>query len=506
MPTPRITAAISAAPTQSTRTVYAHAWSQWGRWCKARGIPALPGDPLALCAYLTERAESGRAMGALDLSCTAIRHVHHMCGVEDPVAAESVRQVRRGLRRTYGAAPRRLARPLTIDEIRQIVAAIDRTTPIGIRDAAMILLGYSSALRRAELVALTLADIEHKPAGLLLNVRRSKMDQEGHGELVAVAHGSHAITDPVAALAAWRCLRGDDPGALFTRIWASRVSLESVSGHVVARLLRARAEAAGLDGTRITAHSLRAGHATTAAQESRSTALPPRPGTRTSPSSSTATSAHSRHLPRPPATTWDCDRSRLHGDYWALRSCVPHSVTHSSRLDPRVIKPVWKHATRRRSGRHGTRSARDPRGGDLPDLIRSILRSERGRVEDEIGARHQPGTGSCVVRQVVEAPLLGVGLVLVGGDSLPHHDTIGLDHDVHHLVPERRKARLQLMPVVLVQDGLGSHKVLARDSHQLVDDQWRELPPRLQLLEVGEVLVGKVVHQHEADPFRVEQS
>ena len=52
---------------------------------------------------------------------------------------------------------------------------------------------------------------------------------------------------------------------MFTRIWASRVSLRPLSGHVVARMLRARAEAVGLDGTRITGHSLRAGHATTAA-------------------------------------------------------------------------------------------------------------------------------------------------------------------------------------------------------------------------------------------------
>ncbi len=120
-------------------------------------------------------------------------------------------------------------------------------------------------MRRAELVALTLADVEHKPAGLLLNVHRPKSDQEGHGELVAVAHGQHAHTDPVAALAAWREIRGETPGALFTRIWATSVSLEPLSVHVVARMLRARAEAAGLDGTRITAHSLRAGHATTAA-------------------------------------------------------------------------------------------------------------------------------------------------------------------------------------------------------------------------------------------------
>ena len=95
---------------------------------------------------------------------------------------------------------------------------------------------------------------------------RSKTDQVGNGQLVAVAHGRHSGTDPVAAPAAWRAVRGETPGPLFTRSWASKVSLEPLSPHVVpARMLRARAEAAGLDGTRITAHSLRAGHATTAA-------------------------------------------------------------------------------------------------------------------------------------------------------------------------------------------------------------------------------------------------
>ena len=54
--------------------------------------------------------------------------------------------------RTCGAAPRRLAQPLTVDEIRTIVDVIDRTSPIGIRDAAMILLGYASAMRRSEIV------------------------------------------------------------------------------------------------------------------------------------------------------------------------------------------------------------------------------------------------------------------------------------------------------------------------------------------------------------------
>lgn len=164
-------------------------------------------------------------------------------------------------------------------------------------------------MRRAELVALTLADVETKPLGLLLTVWKSKMDQEGSGQVVGVAHGTFAETDPVAALAVWCAVRGETPGALFTRIWASSVSLEPLSGHVVARMLRARAETAGLDGTRITAHSPRAGHATTAALAGcRSTASLPRPGTRTSPSSSPATSARWKRSRRRRAKTSDCER------------------------------------------------------------------------------------------------------------------------------------------------------------------------------------------------------
>ena len=101
-------------------------------------------------------------------------------------------------------------------------------------------------------------------AGLLLNVLKSKMDQDGHAQVVAVAHGQHALSDLVAALIACglcaarhpaRC----SPGSGRTRSASNPCPGTSSPG------CRARAEAAGLDGTRITAHSLRAGHATTAA-------------------------------------------------------------------------------------------------------------------------------------------------------------------------------------------------------------------------------------------------
>jgi hypothetical protein len=176
----------------------------------------------------------------------------------------------------------------------------------------MILLGYASALRGAELVALTLADIQHEPTGLLLTIRASKMDQEGHGAFVAVAHGRHAATDPVAAL---KCLappaRRHARSAVHPPV-GQHHQPPPRAGRAVARVLRGRAEAAGLDATRITAHSLRAGHATTAALAGvPSTGSPPRPDTRTFPCWSTATSGPSKPSPPHRAPASDCEASTI---------------------------------------------------------------------------------------------------------------------------------------------------------------------------------------------------
>ncbi len=88
---------------------------------------------------------------------------------------------------------------------RQIITPINRSSAKGARDAAIILLGFASAMRRSELAALTLADVQFKPAGILITICRSKTDQDSEGQRVAVAHGQHAWTDPVAAAPpAWR--------------------------------------------------------------------------------------------------------------------------------------------------------------------------------------------------------------------------------------------------------------------------------------------------------------
>jgi hypothetical protein len=65
----------------------------------------------AICAYLAERAQQGASAGTRDGACSAISYQHRSRGLDDPIACDALRHVRRGLRRTIGTAPQRLARP-----------------------------------------------------------------------------------------------------------------------------------------------------------------------------------------------------------------------------------------------------------------------------------------------------------------------------------------------------------------------------------------------------------
>lgn len=261
----RITNAIAAGRAASTRRSYAWQWGRFERWCTGRGITAMPATAATVCAYLTDFAAQGVSVGTIECACAAIAAEHQTEGRTNPIADTAVKAVRRGIRRTLGTAPRRQSRPLSTEEIRRMVAHIDRANARGARDAALILLGFASALRRSELAGLDLADIEPKPEGLLIRVRKSKTDPEARGQLVGVAHGHHGETDPVTALEAWLAHRGTQPGQLFLGCHYDRIGTRRFTGSGLARMLKQRAAAAGIPSERVSGHSLRAGHATTAA-------------------------------------------------------------------------------------------------------------------------------------------------------------------------------------------------------------------------------------------------
>ena len=258
----RAYAVAGVAP--ATRRLYAAEWASWCAWCASRAASSLPGAPEDVADYLAHLADRGRAAAGIEVALVALNQAHKAAGFPSPRAHPLVQRVRRGIRRRLGTAPHGRT-PLLLEGLRRVLAALPAGAD-GVRDRAVLLLGWAGALRRSELVALDLAAVTETAEGLRLLLRRSKTDQEGAGRAVGVPYGSDPATCPVRALRAWQALRGAGAGPLF---WSLRTR-RRLTGRDVARILQRRAAAAGLAVGALAAHSLRAGLVTQAARAGKS--------------------------------------------------------------------------------------------------------------------------------------------------------------------------------------------------------------------------------------------
>lgn len=195
----------------------------------------------------------------------AISVMHQRHGHASPTTDVAVREIMRGIRRTLGVAAKEAA-PLQVADLRRIVDRLDATTVIGSRDRALLLVGFASAMRASELVAIEVADLEDRAEGVVVNKRRSKTDQEGVGARIALPFGRDPRTCPVRALRSWREAAGIDDGPLFRAVSRhGAVGGEALSGRAVSLVVKRSVASIGLDPSPYSAHSLRAGFATTAA-------------------------------------------------------------------------------------------------------------------------------------------------------------------------------------------------------------------------------------------------
>jgi integrase len=136
----------------------------------------------------------------------------------------------------------------------------------GIRDRALLLLGFAGGFRRSELVSLTVADIEQAKQGLLVQLRFSKTDQDGQGRSVGIPYARGNIC-PVLSLQVWLAASSITEGPIFRAVNRHGViSDAALTSQAVALIVKERAKAIGLDATQFAGHSLRSGLVTSAAQ------------------------------------------------------------------------------------------------------------------------------------------------------------------------------------------------------------------------------------------------
>jgi site-specific recombinase XerD len=267
---------VDASRAPNTRRGYAADWRDFAGWCADHRRTPMPATPVTISLYLTALAGHGAKVGTIARRLSTLRLLHRLGGHGDPTADSRVTTVWDGIRRVHGAPPVQSA-PLMPPDLWDVLAAcptVKEWAPsakrapqvalAGARDRALLLVGFVGALRRSELAALTVDDLEPHPSGLTLVLPRSKTNQDGaEPELVILPRAPRPERCPVTALQAWLDLAGIVEGPIFRGVTkANRPAQNALHGESINELVQAAVARAGIDPTAFSAHSLRAGFVT----------------------------------------------------------------------------------------------------------------------------------------------------------------------------------------------------------------------------------------------------
>jgi site-specific recombinase XerD len=246
----------------STRRAYRSDFRIFHAWCQDRAVSSLPAAPETVAAFLARDVEAGSRPSTLGRRVSAIRYAHKLAGHPAPTDDERVKATMRGIRRSLGTAPRKKV-PATAERIVAMALAAGEDIK-GLRDRAVLLLGFAGAFRRSELVALNVEDLEESELGFKVIIRHSKTDQEGAGQTIAIIRGRVAC--PVTALKTWLEAAGITSGPIFHSVKKGGAVAGRLPAQSVADIVKIYAERVGLDPAMFAGHSMRSGFLTSAAK------------------------------------------------------------------------------------------------------------------------------------------------------------------------------------------------------------------------------------------------
>ena len=275
-----------AAASDNTLKAYTKDWAHFARWCRMKGADPLPPSSEMIGLYLADLASPSGKAPALSVS-TIERRLSGLAwnfvqrGFTLDRKNRHIAAVLAGIKRRHARPPVQKAAILAED-----ILAMVATLPFdlrGLRDRAILLLGYAGGLRRSEIVSLDVhkddtpdsggwVEIMEKGALLTLNAKTGWREVE-------IGRGSTEPTCPVRALEQWLHFAKIDFGPVFvgTSRDGKRASETRLNGKHVARLIKRTVLNAGIRAelpekerlALFSGHSLRAGLASSAEVDER---------------------------------------------------------------------------------------------------------------------------------------------------------------------------------------------------------------------------------------------
>lgn len=274
------------AVSDNTLRAYAKDWDHFARWCRMRGTDPLPALPQLIGLYIADlAAPAGKAaplsVASIERRLSGLGWGYAQRGERLDRQDRHIASVLAGIRRKHARPPLQKEAILPQDLI-DMLGTLPHDLR-GLRDRAILLIGFAGGLRRAEIVSLDHGKddtpdsggwIEVLQDGILITLRGKTGWRE-----VEIARGSSDQTCPVHALTQWLHFGRIDFGPIFVAVSRNglKATGERLSDKHVARLIKHTVEQAGLrpelskaDRLQLfSGHSLRAGLASSAEVDER---------------------------------------------------------------------------------------------------------------------------------------------------------------------------------------------------------------------------------------------
>ena len=240
----------------NTVRAYAGDWKRFTAWCALHRMESLPAPVEALAGFLTELADAGKKVATVQRHAAAIAKAHELAGLDSPTADKKVKVLLKGIAREKKTRIKQAA-AFSLAAFKRTVRAIDAATPTGLRNRALLLLGFTGAFRRSELEALNIEDLAFDGEGLVVSLDKSKTNQLGQAEEKAIFYSPDPALCPIRSLQAWLRVLGRETGCVFVslrknqHLTARRMTTKYINLIVQQHL-----------GPGYTAHSLRASFVT----------------------------------------------------------------------------------------------------------------------------------------------------------------------------------------------------------------------------------------------------
>lgn len=280
---------VEAASSANTRRAYASDWKHYSSWCRRQGLAIMPPAAQTVGLYITACAagtvtgdKKPNSVSTIERRLSSLSWNFAQRGLSLDRKDRHIATVMAGIRNKHASPPRQKEAILPEDLI-AMLETLDRGTLRGLRDRAMLLLGFAGGLRRSEIVGLDCGRdqtedgsgwVEILDKGMLVILRGKTGWRE-----VEIGRGSSDATCPVVALQTWQKFGRIAHGPLFRRVTGQgkKVGADRLNDQEIARLVKRTALAAGVrgdltEGQRsklFAGHSLRAGLASSAEVDER---------------------------------------------------------------------------------------------------------------------------------------------------------------------------------------------------------------------------------------------